>query len=263
VKRLVPLLLLLVGCSSSYDAPTLADSVGRTYGHLYERSQQQAGNTTAEPVRILAVCVRGGEETPDRGPGDDWRCRVEHLRLNGPPPVTYEVTLKPDGCFTAEGPPAVVAALTTTVRLGVLAVCSVLTGLVVTGRQPLVGLTGQPIGFGHGVLLVGAAWLSTLPIALAVTAGALLVSAATRNSLVAVTVPAVVGALLALTGQLAALGALRPLLLTPGLTAWHGLLTEGTEAGPVLWSTLASLGWAALFVCGAVLVLRRRDWAVP
>jgi ABC-2 type transport system permease protein len=108
VKRLVPLLLLLAGCTSSYDARSLADSVGRTYAHLYERSLQQAGNPAPEPVRVFAVCVRGGEDTPDRGPGDDWRCRVEHLRLNGPPPVTYEVTLKPDGCFTAEGPPAVV-----------------------------------------------------------------------------------------------------------------------------------------------------------
>jgi ABC-2 type transport system permease protein len=157
----------------------------------------------------------------------------------------------------------VVAALTTAVLLGVLAVSSVLSGLVVTGRQPLVGLTGQPIGFGHAVWLVGGAWLSTLPVALAVSAGALLVSAASRNSLVGVTVPAVVGAVLTLTGQLAALGGLRPLLLTPGLTAWHGLLTEGTETGPVLWSALASLGWAGLFLGGTVLVLRRRDWAVP
>jgi ABC-2 type transport system permease protein len=158
---------------------------------------------------------------------------------------------------------ALVAALATVGLVVALGLSALLSGVLLVGRQDLVGLTGQPIGFTTGVGLVVLAWLSTLPTALAISAGALLVSAATRSSLLGVVVPSLVAGGLGLVGLLAPLGAVRPLLLAPGLTAWYGLLTEDRALGPLLGSSLAALGYAVLFLGASVLLLRRRDWAVP
>lgn len=108
---LVPLVGLLAGCGPSYDAGTLADRVGRTFAHLYVRSAAQDGrvDVRAEDLRVQTRCERGGEQTPDEGPGDDWRCLVVvDDPAIGRRDVVYEVVLKPQGCFTAEGPPDVV-----------------------------------------------------------------------------------------------------------------------------------------------------------
>lgn len=153
------------------------------------------------------------------------------------------------------------AGLVTVVLVTALAVSSVLAGVLLVGDQPLVGLTGQPVPFGQGLALVAASWLSTLPAALAVAAGALLASALSRNSLVGVVVPVAISLAAGLVALLAPLGGLRPLLLAPG--AWHGLLRDGADAGPVLAVSVAGLAWTAILLAATVLVLRRRDWAVP
>ena len=104
-------LVLLTGCGPSYDATTLADRVGRTFAHLYVLSAAQDGRTDLDVAALPAQarCERGGPGTPDRGPGDDWRCAVVVTDPSlGRREVPYEVVLKPDGCFTAEGPPAIV-----------------------------------------------------------------------------------------------------------------------------------------------------------
>lgn len=103
--------LLLAGCGPSYRADDLAESVGRSFAHLYERGQLEAGRTdvAAEGLRVRTSCQRGGGDTLDEGPGDDWRCLVSFLDPSlGAKQVLYEVVLKPEGCFTADGPPAVV-----------------------------------------------------------------------------------------------------------------------------------------------------------
>lgn len=158
---------------------------------------------------------------------------------------------------------ALVAGGASVVLVSTLAVSTVVSGVAVVGRQDLVGLTGQPIAFAEGVVLVLLAWATTLPTVLAISAGAVLVSSVTRNSLLGVAVPSVVAGVLGLAGLLAPLGALRPLLLAPGLTAWHSLVQEDAGVGPVLASVAAALGYGVLFLGAAVLVLRRRDWAVP
>lgn len=156
---------------------------------------------------------------------------------------------------------AVVAAATAVVLVAALGASALLSGVLLVGTQDLVGLSGQPVPFTDGTRLVLLAWLSALPTALAVCAGALLVSAATRSSLLGVAIPSLVAGVLGLLGLLAPLGSLRPLLITPGLTAWHGLLLEDAATGAVLASSGASLGCAALLLAAAAAVLRRRDWA--
>jgi ABC-2 type transport system permease protein len=159
------------------------------------------------------------------------------------------------------GGKALVAGLATTVLVLALGASAVLAGLVLVGRQDLVGLTGQPVAFGHGLGLVVLAWVSTLPAALAVTAAALLVGATTRNGVLGVAVPPLTVAALGLAGLLAPLGGVRPFLLAPDLGAWHGLLVQGGELAPLLSSAAVALAYLAGLLGLTVVVLRARDWA--
>lgn len=144
-----------------------------------------------------------------------------------------------------------------------LAASAVLSGVALVGTEPLIGLTGQPLGFGPALLLTCLAWLSVLPTALAVAALALFVSAASRSSIVGVVLPVAAIFGLNLVSLLSPLTGIRPLLLAPGLTAWHGLLLADATAGPVLASAAVAVGWTVVAGVATWLVLRRRDWAVP
>lgn len=108
---LLLLALALTGCGPSFDAATLAGSVAPSFAALYARAQEQQGRTevTAQGLLASATCTRGGGDTLDVGPGDDWHCLVSFTPPgSAPQQVRYEVTLKPEGCYTADGPPAVV-----------------------------------------------------------------------------------------------------------------------------------------------------------
>jgi ABC-2 type transport system permease protein len=157
---------------------------------------------------------------------------------------------------------AMAAAVATVVMVVLLGASAVLSGLV-AGTEPLVGLTGQPLDFGEGLGLVVLAWLSTLPTALAVCAGALLASATSRNNVIGVVAPSLVAGALGLVSMVAPLGAVRPALLMPGLTAWHGLLQQPADSDAVIVAALVALVWTLVLLYATVLVLSRRDWAVP
>jgi ABC-2 type transport system permease protein len=63
-------------------------------------------------LRAATRCQRGGGTRPARGPGDDWTCTTRILRPQvSNAPLTFEVTLRANGCFTAQGPPAIVGPL--------------------------------------------------------------------------------------------------------------------------------------------------------
>lgn len=155
---------------------------------------------------------------------------------------------------------AVVAAGAAVVLVVALGASATAAGVVLVGKQPLVGLSGQQIPFSSGLSLVALSWLSTLPVALAVAALALLISAATRSSLLGVGLPPLVAGLLWLVGMLASLGSVRPLLVVPGLAGWHGLLLADQDLAPVLACSLVSLGVAGVLLLAAAALHRRRDW---
>lgn len=113
---------LLAGCGPSYDAESLALAVGPSFTNLYVRVQQQVGrpDASADDLGVSTACTRGGPETDDAGPGDDWMCLVTFADSDGRQrKVLYEVTLKPTGCFTADGPPTVVGDATVVDARGV------------------------------------------------------------------------------------------------------------------------------------------------
>ena len=99
----------------------------------------------------------------------------------------------------------VLAAATFAVGLGVLlAVASILAGLVVAGAHPMVDLSGRVLSAGHLLALVAASWLISLLPVLAYTSLAILFSVASRNGILGVLGPILVALLtqlLALIGK--------------------------------------------------------------
>jgi ABC-2 type transport system permease protein len=145
--------------------------------------------------------------------------------------------------------------------LAVAALSSLVAGLVFTGDQGLVGLSGQTLSAGESLWLVVAAWaLSALPL-LAFVSLALLLSAASRNGIVGSLGPLLVAAAM----QLLALGGtgvwLHSLLLAPAFDGWHGLLASPRFYAPLIIAGGVSVAWIVACAGAAWRILGQRDFA--
>ena len=158
--------------------------------------------------------------------------------------------------FVAKTVTAVVFSL---VALVLLAASTILSSLVVVGRQPLIGLTGQLIGPHTALPLVIASWATALPPLLGFTALAILLSVLTRNPAFGVVGPVVLGLLMTLAGSLGGIDPGRRLLLTTPFDAWHGLMTQQRFYGPLSFGLAVSAAWIAACLGIAYVALRRRD----
>jgi ABC-2 type transport system permease protein len=140
-----------------------------------------------------------------------------------------------------------------------LAVSSVAAGVLVIGYGPLINLSGMLLSPDEAMSRVTLAWASILPPAFGFTAFAVLLSVTSRNSLVGVGVPVVIG----LTMQLAALmdgpEVIRRLLITSSFVAWHGLLAEPPYYRPLLDGTIVSTVYLVACLALAYARLRHRD----
>ncbi len=92
-------------------ATRLTDSIAPTFSNLTLLEQRlvgRSGETTAN-LKILAHC--GRRAATSRGPGDDWYCTLDALiaQPGAVPfwgtPVTYDISVKSNGCYKAEAPP--------------------------------------------------------------------------------------------------------------------------------------------------------------
>ncbi|HKS50054.1 MAG TPA: hypothetical protein VJT49_34090 [Amycolatopsis sp.] len=100
----------------------LEASIGSTFVNLYNVGQHvQSGTQDSQPAGATGIsdsltfdaaphCTKGGKDVAVSGPGADWACL-----LFWPSPVTetlvrveYEVTVLPNGCYTAQGPSTLV-----------------------------------------------------------------------------------------------------------------------------------------------------------
>lgn len=83
----------------------LQDDFGPTFRNMYVLQHRLFGqDATAPPQLSAADCTKGGPQTPDQGPGDDWTCQV-YWPVNGTlQTLGYEVQVKATGCYTAQGP---------------------------------------------------------------------------------------------------------------------------------------------------------------
>jgi ABC-2 type transport system permease protein len=154
---------------------------------------------------------------------------------------------------------AVASALAALGLLAVTALSSVLAGLALAGDRPLVGLSGDAIGPGTALVLVLASWTSAVPALLAFTAVSWLLSILTRNPLVGVGGPFVLGLLMQLLTLLGGLGLASNALLTTPFASWHGLLQSTRVYGPLWQGALVSLVWAVPCALLARRALLRRD----
>jgi ABC-2 type transport system ATP-binding protein len=156
----------------------------------------------------------------------------------------------------------VVSVLFTLGFVVVLAASASVAGLVLAGGAPLPGLSGELLSGGHAFRLVAASWAATLPAALAWTSLALVLSARTRNSVIGIAVPAVIGALLQVVWLIDGPPLLRELVPTAALDSWHGLFQTPQDVGPLAVSILVAVGWTLLGVITLAIVIRRRDAVV-
>ena len=104
---------LLAACGSQgVTSANLSASLGPTFRNMYVLQQRLKGNpspyTTAD--NAFAHCTRDGKSTTDStGAGSGWTCLVHWPAPDGhTETLAYEVSVKPDGCYTAQGPSGLV-----------------------------------------------------------------------------------------------------------------------------------------------------------
>ena len=155
----------------------------------------------------------------------------------------------------------ILGAATLAVLVAGLAGSSTLAGLLIVGRQPLVGLDGATIPADRALLLVALAWAAALAPVLALGALGLLASACLGRNPLGLVLPVLVALGLQVVQVLPLPVAVRMALPGQALIAWRGLFTTPQETGPLLVGVLVALGWAAAATLAAVAVLVRRDLA--
>ena len=141
----------------------------------------------------------------------------------------------------------------TVAALVVLAAASVGAALAL-GAHPVVGLGGQLVPAGHAARLVAASWALQLPPMLGFAALALLLSIASRNSVVGIGVPVLLGLLLQVLSLVNLPPFVRIALLSTPFQSWHGLWVPHPFLGPVWHGLVTSSVWFA--VCAVL------SWAI-
>jgi ABC-2 type transport system permease protein len=96
-------------------AQRLDASIAPTFGRLaVVHAQWQTGAPAGTAPPMSAACTRGAGAQNSQGPGDDWSCTVVDTRAaDGEAAVILDVTLKANGCYTAEAGSALGALLIT------------------------------------------------------------------------------------------------------------------------------------------------------
>lgn len=108
--------LILTGCSPDITQARVDKAVGPTFATLYKLQQSLLGQPPVVNPEAPAQCQRTGRGVPNNGAGDDWICQLP-LTVNGQFQSTfiYDLEVRADGCYVANGSPSVVggAMLTT------------------------------------------------------------------------------------------------------------------------------------------------------
>ncbi len=109
------------GCASTgITSDRVSRSVAPTFEHMYRWKQRLEGASTAKPLDTRAHCVKGDASVRDEGAGSNWVCTITFL-VDGPDtPVSFNwnLTVKPNGCWTAEGTPLQLGGQTIRTRAG-------------------------------------------------------------------------------------------------------------------------------------------------
>ncbi|MCW2947396.1 MAG: family transporter protein [Actinoallomurus sp.] len=154
---------------------------------------------------------------------------------------------------------ALAAVTFSVVTTALLALSSLAAGVLLVGRQPMIGLSGTLLQPGHCATLVLASWAAvSLPV-LGFTGLGLLLSVGSRSSAVGTGGPVVIGLVMQLGSLVNAPETVRMLLLTTPFGTWHGLFTARPFYGPLEQGAVVSVIYFLLCAGGAYALLRRRD----
>jgi ABC-2 type transport system permease protein len=148
-----------------------------------------------------------------------------------------------------------------TVMVVLIAASSIAAGVIVVGSQPVIGLSGAPIASNRALELVLESFAIALVPTLAFTCVGVYFSVVSRNSMVGILAPPVLGLLMILLSLLGSGVVVRSMLLTTPFEAWHGLQIPGTPPTPLWLGAVVCAAYALLSLVGAKLSFRRRDFA--
>jgi ABC-2 type transport system permease protein len=140
-------------------------------------------------------------------------------------------------------------------------IVALLAGILASGFNPIVTLSGTRVSASHGLALVGASLLVYMLPILSVACIGLLLSTVFRNSAAAIVGTLMFSLLLQLIAILPGLGGVQPYLLSTQFQAWQGFLRIPVDWAPItraVW-ICALYGVPSLIVGG--LVFLRRDVA--
>ena len=151
------------------------------------------------------------------------------------------------------------AALTYTLTMFVLlAGASLLAGTWI-GTQPLVNLSGQLVIAGHAAKLIVASWATQVAPLLAFCAIAVLLSIASRSSVIGIGGAVLLGLILQLGTLVNMPEAVRAGLVSTPFASWHGLWLERPFYGPLREGLLTSAAWFISCTDLAWVIFRLRD----
>jgi ABC-2 type transport system permease protein len=154
------------------------------------------------------------------------------------------------------------AAMTFSVAMvALLGASSTIAGMLVVGRQPLVGLSGQLLGESHAIRLIVESYAIALVPTLGFTCLAILFSVTTRNSMAGVIGAPVVALLMVGLGLMGSGVVVRSMLLTSPFEAWHGLQVTPSTTKALWIGLLVSFAYGTLSLVAAWRSFRRRDFA--
>ena len=141
--------------------------------------------------------------------------------------------------------------------VALLAVSSLVSGLLLIGSQPVIGLAGELMPAGRALSLTLLSWSTALLPVLAFTSLGLLFSIATRSGVIGMLAPVVIGGLMELFSILG----FRTLMLTTAFDAWHALLIRHADPGPFIQGSVVSLAYITFCLLLGWRLVRRRDFA--
>ncbi len=160
--------------------------------------------------------------------------------------------------FAGKALAAVTYAVAAIVLSGVVALIA---GIVASGFNPIVTLSGTRVSASHGLALVGASLAVYLLPILAVASIGLCFSTLFRNSAAAIVGTLMFSLLLQLVGILPGLGGLQPYLLSTQFQDWQGFLRVPVDWAPILRALWVCALYALPALVVAAVVFVRRDVA--
>jgi ABC-2 type transport system permease protein len=142
-----------------------------------------------------------------------------------------------------------------------IGIVSLIAGVDIIGASPLVGLSGQLVTGGQAWGLVAASWAFSLLPATTFIALGLLLSIASRSTIVGVLGPLVIAGGLQVLEAIDSGTVVRTISPATPFDAWHSLFAVPGSPGTLIQGAVTSIIWAAIFGGATLVLLRRRGFA--